>query len=770
MKSQYHESAKYHVTGEAKYIDDLKISPKPLMGFAYTSPIAKGRLKSFDLTKAKKVSGIHAILSYKDIPASNRIGAVKHDEPVLVDDEINYIGQALFLIAAESEHAFLEAQKLIEVEIEEHTPVISITDAKSKGLLLDTTRKIERGNLKDGFKNSDKIIEGKTFSGAQEQWYLETHASVAVPGEGDELKIFCSTQNPNEVQMLTAEVLGIDANEIEVEIRRMGGAFGGKETQSAIFAIWASLLATKTETPVKVRLERHIDQQITGKRHPFETSFKVGFDKEGRIWACEIEFDANGGAFADLSMAILERALFHAENAYFIPNIKILGSVWLTNIPPNTAFRGFGGPQGIFNIEIIIEKIARALKKDVTEIQYINFYGKSERNIAPYGQVIQENHLENIWAKIHKKSDYYNRREEIKKYNIKNKYLKRGIALTPVKFGISFTTAFLNQAGALVHVYADGTVLVNHGGTEMGQGLNTKMQKVAAAEFGIDYEKVKVNATNTAKVPNASATAASTGADINGMAVKNAVDKIKLNIVEVISAHFNSKNNDNKTLAENIIFENNFIIDQKNPTRKIEFNKAMPLVRLSMKSLSSSGFYATPGIKFDKEKGVGTPFFYYAYGMSVTEVEVDLLTGKVEVLRADIIHDVGDSLNKDLDIGQIEGAYVQGLGWAILEDQKWNEKGVNITPSPDTYKIPAINDMPKIFNVELLEDVSFKKNIRGSKAVGEPPFIHGLSAWFAIKDALWAISDYNIEPKLHFPATNEYIIIEAEKILNNNES
>ena len=767
MKSQYHESAKYHVTGEAKYIDDLKISPEPLLGFAYTSPVAKGRLKNFDLTEAKKVSGIHTILSYKDIPASNRIGAVKHDEPVLVDDEISYIGQALFLIAAESEHAFLEAKKLIKVEIEEYEPVISLSDAKSKGLQLDKTRKIERGNLEEGFKKSFKILEGKTFSGAQEQWYLETHASAAVPGEGDELKIFSSTQNPNEVQMLTSEVLGIDANEIEVEIRRMGGAFGGKETQSAIFAIWASLLATKTASPVKVRLERYIDQQITGKRHPFETTYKVGFDKEGRILACEIEFDANGGAFADLSMAILERALFHAENAYFIPNIKILGSVWLTNIPPNTAFRGFGGPQGIFNIEVIIEKIARELKKDVTEVQYLNFYGVSNRNIAPYGQVIEENHLETIWNKIHKKSDYYKRREDIKKYNSSSKYSKRGIALTPVKFGISFTTAFLNQAGALVHVYTDGTVLVNHGGTEMGQGLNTKMQKVAAAEFGIDIEKVKVNATNTSKVPNASATAASTGADINGMAVKDAVDKIKSNIVEVLTSHFNSENNDSKTLAENIIFENNFIFDKNNPDRKIEFSKAMPLVRFAMKSLSSSGFYATPGIKFDRDKGVGTPFFYYAYGMSVTEVEVDILTGKVDLLRTDIIHDVGDSLNHYLDIGQIQGAFVQGMGWAILEDQKWNEKGINITPSPDTYKIPAVNDIPKVFNVELLENVPHKKTIRGSKAVGEPPFIHGLSAWFAIKDALWAISDYSIEPKLHFPATNEYIVLCAEKIMNN---
>jgi len=765
MKTQYHESAKYQVTGDAKYIDDLRISPEPLLGFGYTSPIAKGKLLNFDLTEAKKVKGIHAILSYKDIPASNRIGAVKHDEPVLVDDEINYIGQAIFIIAAESEEAFLEAKKLIKVELEEHEPVITIDDAKAKGLNLDKTRKIERGNIEEGFKNSYKVIKGQTISGAQEQWYLETQTSVAVPSEGDEIKIYCSTQNPNEVQMLTSEVLGIDANEIEVEIRRMGGAFGGKETQGAIFAIWAALLAKATNKPVKVRLERHVDQQITGKRHPFQTNYKAGFDENGQIIALDIELNANGGAFADLSMAILERALFHAENAYYVPNIRVLGNVYLTNIPPNTAFRGFGGPQGIFNIENIVEKIARELKKDVAEIQYLNFYKGEEKNVTPYGQKLEENHLQKIWDSIMISSDYKRRKQEINEFNNSNKYKKRGIALTPVKFGISFTTAFLNQAGSLVHIYTDGTVLVNHGGTEMGQGLHTKMQKVASAELGIDHNLVKVNATNTAKVPNASATAASTGSDINGMAVKNAIDKIKANIIPVVTEELNKNVTETPTLEENIEFKDNYIFDKLHPERKIKFKDAMPLVRLKMKSLSSSGFYATPGIIFDREKGVGTPFFYFAYGISITEVEVDILTGKVSVLRADILHDVGDSLNKDLDIGQVEGAYVQGMGWAILEDQKWNMKGVNITPSPDTYKIPGINDMPKDFRVSLLDNAGIKKTIRGSKAVGEPPFIHGLSAWFAIKDALWAISDYSIEPDLNFPATNEYIVIAADEVL-----
>ncbi len=762
--AQYHESAVYHVTGTAKYIDDININPKPLLGFAILTPVAKGRLISFDYSEALKVKGIHAILSHKDIPGHKKIGGVIHDEPVLIEDEINYIGQAILLIAADSEEAFLEAKKLIKLEIEEEKPVLTIKEARDKNLLLEPTRHIKRGNLDEGFKKSDFIIEGTTISGAQEHWYLETQASIAVPGEGDEMKIYSSTQNPNEVQMLTSEVLNIDAKEVEVETRRMGGAFGGKETQGAIFAIWAALLAKHTGQPVKVRLERFIDQQITGKRHPFETHYKVGFDKEGHIIAADIEFNANGGAFADLSMAILERAMLHADNAYYIPNIHIAGNVWLTNTPPNTAFRGFGGPQGIFNIENVIEKIARKVGKDPTEVQALNFYQKDKNNTTPYGQIVERNHLQLIWNQLKESSEYYERRKKNEDFNAKNKFKKRGIATTPVKFGISFTASFLNQAGALVNVYTDGTVLVNHGGTEMGQGLHTKMQKIAAVEFGIDIEKVKVNATNTSKVPNASATAASTGSDLNGMAVKDAVEKIKSNISEVVAEEL-SKKLKKQINSSDIVFENGFVFASTHTEIKFTFAEAAQMTRFARKSLSSSGFYATPGVYFDREKGEGHPFYYYAYGIAVSEVEVDLLTGKVSLLRTDILHDVGDSLNPHIDIGQIEGAFIQGMGWAILEDVKWNDKGQNITPSPDTYKIPVITDIPKDFRVKLLENAPNPITIRKSKAVGEPPFVLGLSVWFAIKDAMWAISDGKIEPQLNFPATNEYIVVEAERIM-----
>lgn len=766
MKTQYHESAYMHVTGTAVYTDDLEICPKPLLGYAITSPVAKGILKDFDFSEALKIEGVYAILSHKDIKGEKKVGAVFADEPVLVEKEISYIGQALFIVAAANEKAFQKAKESIKFTIEEQKPVLTIEEAKQKGLLLDKHRKIERGNLEEGFKNSYKIIEGITTNTAQEHWYLETQCCVAVPLENNEIKIYSSTQNPREVQMFVSEVLHIPSNCVEVEVRRMGGAFGGKETQGATIALWAALLAQKTGKPVKVRLQRHIDQMLTGKRHPFETEYKVGFDKEGKILAAEINLNANGGAFADLSLAILERAMFHSDNAYFIPNFRIIGNVWLTNLPPNTAFRGFGAPQGILNIENIIEKISRILKKDVIEIQKLNFYGINENNQTPYRQIVENNNIHKIYDQLIEKSNYYERRKEIEQFNKENKYKKRGIAATPVKFGISFTTAFLNQAGALVHVYTDGTVLVNHGGTEMGQGLHTKMQKITSREFGIDIDKIRVNATNTAKVPNTSATAASTGSDINGMAVKDAIDKIKVNINSVVAEFFNSENNDNKTKTENLIYSDNFITDKENPQRKIEFEKAANLTRLKMKSLSSTGFYATPGIIFDREKGQGTPFFYYTFGMAISEIELDILTSKVSMIRTDIIQDVGASINNDIDIGQIQGAFIQCVGWSMIEHQKYDNNGKNITSSPDTYKIPAIGDKPKIFNVDLLSNASNKNTIQGSKAVGEPPFILGFSVWFATKDALWALSEYKIEPQLNFPATNEYIAIASQQILD----
>lgn len=766
MKNNYPESSHLHVTGKSQFVDDISISPEPLLGFAITSPIAKGKIKELDYSEALKVKGITCIISYKDIPGHNRVGAVIADEPVLAEEQISHIGQAILLLAAENERAFIEAQKLVKIVIEPEEPILTIEQAKKHKTILDKPRKIERGDIEEGFKQSDYIIEGVTKTPAQEHWYLETHCSVAIPLEDNQIKIISSTQNPREVQIFASEVLNIPANKIEIEIRRIGGGFGGKETQGATFALWAALLAYKTQRPVKVRLERHVDQSITGKRHPYEIYYKVGFTKEGKILSADIELNSNAGYSADLSLAILERSLFHAENAYYIPNIRIIGKAWLTNYPSNTAFRGFGAPQAIFNIENIIEKIARIVKKDVAEVQKLNFYGIDENNIAPYGQIIKNNNLHKIYDRLIKQCDYIERQKQKTEFNQKNKYTKRGIATTPVKFGISFTTSFLNQAGALVNVYTDGSVLVNHGGVEMGQGLFTKIKLIAAKEFGISPEKVIVNATNTSKVPNTSATAASTGSDLNGMAVKDAIDKIKNNIKQIVCEYFNSTFEGEKTEEENLIFENNEIYDHKNPERRISFSKAANLTRLKQKSLSATGYYATPGIYFDREKGQGNPFYYYSYGMVVSEVEVDLLTGYAKILRTDIIHDVGESINEHIDKGQIYGAFVQCTGWCMLEEQKYDSQGRNITASPDTYKIPTINDIPLIFNVELMPNSYHAPTIQGSKAIGEPPFILGFSVWFAIKDALWSISNYEIEPNLNFPATNEHILIAVEDILN----
>ncbi len=764
MKPAYHQSAILHATGKATYVDDILPFPRELQGYVVYSPVAKGILKGFDLSEAKKVPGVEAVISYKDVPGELKIGAVEHDEPILTKDEINYIGQPLFLIAAENEEAALEAARKIKYDIQELEPIVTIEQSMEKDWKLQPTRKIERGDLQKGFAASEHIIEGEFHIGGQEHWYLETHAAIAVPGELNELKVYSSTQNPTEIQALTAKVLNITFNDVTVETRRLGGAFGGKETQGAYAAVWAALLAKHTGRPVRVRLERKDDQLITGKRHPFLTHYKVGFNSDGKIIAADIELNGNAGAYADLSMAILERAMLHAENAYYIPHIRIRGTMWRTNLPPNTAFRGFGGPQGIINIENIIQRIAHYLRKDPALVRKINFYDK-QNNQTPYGQTVEDNHLLETFENLTKQADYFNRRKQVEEFNRKHKYVKRGIALVPVKFGISFTASFLNQAGALVNIYTDGSVQVNHGGIEMGQGLYTKIRQVAAAELGVSYEKIKITPTTTDKVPNTSATAASTGSDLNGMAVKNAIDKLKKRISNELAKYFNEQEPGKISNPEDFVFENDMIFDSKIPERKMKFSDAAALMHFRQVSLSATGFYRTPGIYFDREKGKGHPFYYFSQGMGITEVELDLLTGKVKLLRADLMHDVGDSLNPEIDKGQIEGAYIQSVGWTLMEDCKYNEKGKLLNDSPGTYKIPVITDIPEIFNVSLIKGHPGKNTIRRSKAIGEPPFILGFSAWLAVKDILASLSNFESDPDIGIPATQDRIVQAIEKLL-----
>ncbi len=760
----YHESAIKHITGESVYIDDMPVNDQLLLGKVFFSRYAHAKIKKLNIKKALKVKGVHAILTANDIPGENQMGPIVHDEKCLAEKEVTFIGQAIALIAAENADALIEAEKLITIEYEVLEAVLDIETAIERNDLLAPPRKIERGNPDEALLTSPHVITGELKTGGQEHWYLETQTALAIPGEGKEMMIHASSQNPSETQSIVAEVLGLKNHDVEVEVKRMGGGFGGKETQGNHVAAWAALLANATRRPVKIHLFRDDDQIMTGKRHRYLSKYEIGFNEQGKILAYKVEFNADGGSSTDLSMSILERAMLHADNAYSLPNVQIIGKAWKTNLPSNTAFRGFGGPQGMAVIENAIDKIARFLKKDPAEIRHLNFYDQEPDVFTPYGQRIENNHLFKMYDKLLVSSEYFKRKEEIIIFNKANEFVKRGIALTPVKFGISFTNSFLNQAGALVNIYTDGTVLVNHGGTEMGQGLHTKMLQIASSELGITPDRVKVNATNTSKVPNTSPTAASSGSDINGMAVKNAIDIIKSRLMDVVIPELEKLNNGKTTIKENVVFENNFIYDKENSDNKISFDDIIKFAHFKQVSLSSTGFYRTPDIYFDRQTGQGKPFYYFSYGMSVSEVEIDTLTGQHKLLRTDIIQDVGDSINEGIDRGQIEGGFVQGLGWVTTEELKWDKKGNLLTHSPDTYKIPTVNDIPKIFNVELLKDVPNPGTIRRSKAVGEPPLMLALSVWLAIKDAISAVADHCLEPEFSLPATYELILLSSAKL------
>lgn len=765
-KYLHHESAVMHVTGKAVYVNDMEVSGQTLYGKVVYSPYAHAKIIGCDVSKAKQLKGVHAILTYKNIPGENQMGPVFHDEPCLAENEVNAIGQAIALIAADSEAIALEAEKLIEIKYKPLKPILDIKSAMVAGNRIAPTRLIRRGNLEKAFLKSKHVITGELYTGAQEHWYLEPQSALCVPGEDKEMMVYASSQNPAETQAIVAEVLGVSKKEVVCEVKRMGGGFGGKETQGNHVAAWAALLANATRQAVLIHLFRDDDQKITGKRHPFFSTYKIGFDNEGKITAYSVDLNADAGHAADLSMAILERSMLHAENSYFIPDVEITATAWRTNHFSNTAFRGFGGPQGMAVIEHALDRIARYLKKDPIEIRFKNFYSGTTNNITPYQQRLENVRLQKIFSQLLKSSDYVNRKKSVDGFNKKNEFFKKGIALTPVKFGISFTTSFLNQAGALVNIYRDGSVLVNHGGTEMGQGLNTKMLQIASAELGISPEFIKVNATNTSKVPNTSATAASSGSDMNGAAVKNAIDKLKSRLTEIVSELLTNKFPGKKYSKKNIVFSDNQVFDKNFPEKFLTFPELIDKAYLKQISLSATGFYKTPDIFFDREKGIGKPFHYFAYGMAVSEVEVDVLTGSHKLLRVDILHDVGDSLNKPIDLGQVCGAFIQGVGWVTTEEIKWDENGRLLTYSPDTYKIPTAQDIPETFTINLLKDAANYNTIRKSKAVGEPPFMLAFSVWMALRYAVSAVGDHEIDPDLSIPATNEKILLAIEQLTN----
>ncbi|MCY1200609.1 putative xanthine dehydrogenase molybdenum-binding subunit XdhA [compost metagenome] len=763
--SRPHESAHLHVAGEATYIDDIPELAGTLHCALGLSPVANGRVTALSLDAIRAMPGVVAVLTADDIPGTNDCGSIIHDDPILlpVNDggQIRYLGQPVFAVIAETRDAARRAAAKAKdaITLEAQPPVITPQDAHARGQYVVPPMHIVRsgGAANEGDEAAVRAAIAKAPHrhsatldvGGQEQFYLEGQISYAIPKEGGTLHIHCSTQHPSEMQHLVAHALHLSSNEVHVECRRMGGGFGGKESQSAIFACVAAIAARQLQRPVKLRLDRDDDFMITGRRHCFWYEYDVGYDDEGRILGAEITMVSRAGHSADLSGPVMTRALCHFDNAYWLPNVSMHGFSGKTNTQSNTAFRGFGGPQGAIAIENIMDSVARELKRDPLDVRRVNFYGKGENNVTPYRQTVTDNIVHELVAELEETSDYRLRREEIAAFNAKSPVLKRGLALAPLKFGISFNVKHFNQAGALVHVYTDGSILVNHGGTEMGQGLNTKVAQVVAHELGVSFERVRVTATDTTKVANTSATAASTGADLNGKAAQDAARQIR----ERLAACAAERHGGN---AADVRFAN----DQVEVNgRTLAFSTVVGEAYLDRKQLWSDGFYATPGLSWDKDKMQGRPFYYYAYGAAVSEVVVDTLTGEWKLLRADILHDAGKSLNPAVDIGQVEGAFIQGMGWLTTEELVWHPaSGKLTTHAPSTYKIPTANDCPPVFNVRLFEGQNFEDSIHRSKAVGEPPLLLPFSVFFAIRDAVSAAGGHRVDPPLKAPATSESIL------------
>ena len=742
-----HDSAHLHVSGRAAYTDDLP-EPRDLLHLAVgMSTVAHANVRNLDLSDVLAADGVIDTCTAADIPGENNYGSIIKDDPLLADGLVQYVGQPLFVVAAETVDAARKAAHKANVDYDELEAILDPLTAVEKNSFVLPSETLVRGDPDAALEAASHRLRRRVSHGGQDQFYLEGHIAMAIPQEDGGILVYSSTQHPDEVQGIVAHATQREAKDIVVICRRMGGAFGGKESQAALIACIAALAADKTGRPCKLRLDRDDDMIMTGKRHDFVIDYDVGFDDDGRIQGIDFEFAARCGMSADLSGPVNDRAMFHCDNAYFLENVRILSHRCKTNTVSNTAFRGFGGPQGMFAIECVIDDIARTLGKDPLAVRRQNFYGTEDRNVTHYQQIVEDNIADELFDRLLASSDYEERRKSIHAFNADSRVLKRGIAITPVKFGISFTSTLLNQAGALVHVYKDGTVQLNHGGTEMGQGLYVKVAQVVADEFGISIERVRTTAADTSKVPNASATAASSGSDMNGKAAQKAAAKIRKRITAFAARHYGVSE------AE-IDFRDDVahIAD-----RIMDFPELVQLAWANRVSLSATGYYRTPKINYDRTTFTGRPFYYYAYGAAVTEIVVDTLTGENRVLRADILHDCGDSLNPAVDLGQVEGGYVQGVGWLTSEELWWNDKGDLGTHAPSTYKIPTCSDLAPDFRVELLQNFANReKTIYRSKAVGEPPLMLGLSAFFALRDA---IADQDrVLPDLQAPATPEAIL------------
>ncbi len=759
--SNTHDSAHKHVSGTAVYIDDITEPAGTLHAGLGLAAVAHGKIKSIDFSAVRAAPGVVAVLTAKDVPGDNDISpSGMHDDPILADGEVLFHGQPVFCVVAGTRDQARRAARLAKIEYRELDAVIDIWNLDAKTHRQVTTPLVlNRGDAKANLEKAPRRIKGRMRLGGQDHFYLEGQVSLAVPGEDDEVTVHCSTQGPSETQHMIAHALGVPSHAVTVEVRRMGGGFGGKETQANQCAVLAAIAAKKLKRAVKLRLDRDEDMIATGKRHDFAIDYDIGFDDEGRILAVDYTFALRAGFSADLSGPVGDRALFHCDNAYFFPHVHAKSAPLFTNTVSNTAFRGFGGPQGMVGAERVIDEIAFAVGKDPLEIRKLNFYdamgAKGSRNLTPYHQKVEDCIIQRIVAELEESSDYARRRREIAAFNANSRFVKRGIALTPVKFGISFTKTEANQAGALVHVYTDGSVHMNHGGTEMGQGLHMKVAQVVAQEFQIDVDRVKITATTTGKVPNTSPTAASSGADLNGMAAQDAARQIKDRLIDFAAET-------HQIPRDQVVFLPNRV---RIGNQEISFNELVRQAYIARVQLSAAGFYKTPKIHWDRAKGRGHAFYYFAYGAACSEVSVDTLTGEYVVERTDILHDAGRSLNRGIDIGQVEGGFIQGMGWLTTEELWWDGKGRLRTHAPSTYKIPLASDRPKIFNVALTDwSQAYEPTVHRSKAVGEPPLPLGLSVLHALSDAVASVADHRICPRLDAPATPERVLMAVERL------
>jgi len=749
-----HESAHLHVTGAAPYTDDLPEQRGTLHAAFGLSERAHARIVAMDLSAVRTAPGVVAVAALDDIPGDKYLGPFLHDEPLFADGTTLFVGQPLFVVAAHSHDEARRAARLAKVEYEDLSPILDVaTGAEQQAYVLPPVRVI-RGDVPKALNDAPFRHQGEFYCGGQEQFYLEGQIAYAIPGENQEMQLFCSTQHPSEMQQMVAHLLHLPAHCVRVQCRRMGGGFGGKESQSWYFATAAALLAYKTGRPIKLRADRDDDFMITGRRHDFHVRFDVSYDADGLIHGVAFEQWLRCGCSADLSGAVADRQVFHSDNAYYLDAVDIRSLRIKTHTQSNTAFRGFGGPQGIICIEYVIEDIARRLGLDPLDVRYRNFYGKEERNVTPYQMKIEDNVMQELMTQIEQTSDYRQRRQQVAQFNARNKVLKKGMCLMPVKFGISFTATHLNQAGALVHVYTDGSVLVNHGGTEMGQGLNTKVAQVVAEEFGLPLSRVRASATDTGKIANTSATAASTGTDLNGKAAQIAARNVTTALINFAADHFGCD-------AHDIHFRNGQVHCGEQVFEFADFVRQAYMARVP---LWSSGFYRTPKIHYDVKTLTGRPFYYFVYAAACAEVVIDTLTGENRLLRADILYDAGRPINPAVDYGQVEGGFIQGAGWMTTEELWWNDKGRLMTHAPSTYKIPSVSDCPEQLNIAFFDNGNRENSIYQSKALGEPPLPLGIAVFLALRDAVSSVAPEGQLVQMDTPATAERILMALDAV------